>query len=248
MSAARLFCLPYSGASASVYARWERQLPRTIEVRPVELPGRGARMDEAPSTDPHALAAHLADEIADAIVGPYALFGHSLGALLAFEVAHVLRARGVPAPLVLFASGAEAPAVRDDADLRRPRSDAELVADLAAYGGTPHEALENPELMALVLPVLRADFLMCGAYAYDARRPALGCLVQGLGGLRDDIARADLEAWGRETAGPFDLAMFEGDHFFIHAQQERVLDLIGARIGALMPAAPALRDRLREAS
>lgn len=233
-----LFCLPYAGASAAFFAQWRRGLPAAIDVRPVELPGRGARIGEAPYTDPRALTRHLADAIAGSVTGPYALFGHSLGALLAFELAHELPARGIAAPRVLFASGCAGPAVCDGAFFRRPRSDADLRAVLSAYGATPPEALADTALMALVLPVLRADFALRGAYTY-APRPALACPIQALGGSRDDIARADLEAWGRETRGPFDLALFEGDHFFIHAQRAPVLDRVGHRIGTLaqVPAA-----------
>ncbi|MFS2126939.1 thioesterase II family protein, partial [Pseudomonas sp. Pseusp97] len=106
----RLFCLPYSGASAMVYARWKRQLPGWIDVCPVELPGRGRRFAESLHTDLRALASQLADEIAARLDQPYALFGHSLGGLLAFELAHALRDRGLPMPQALFASAAPAPA------------------------------------------------------------------------------------------------------------------------------------------
>src|SRR5207244_4092701 len=119
----RLFCLPYSGASATAYARWRRRLPASIEVRPVEWPGRGMRLDEPLMTDPHRLAEKLAGEIRPALDRPYALFGHSLGALIAVELAHALLDRGAPAPLVLYASGSEAPAVRDASKWREPLSD-----------------------------------------------------------------------------------------------------------------------------
>ena len=220
--AARLFCLPYSGASAMVYARWRRLLPSWLAVQPVELPGRGTRMAEPLGTDPHRLAESLADEIQDGLDGPYALFGHSLGALLAFELAHALLDRGAPAPLVLFASGTEAPAVRDGRRWERPRSDAEL--------------------MALVLPVLRADFLMCGAYAHRPRR-ALPCPVHVLGGTRDDVARPALEAWGRETAADFAIDLFDGDHFFIHSRQAEVLRVVDASVSRRIHGGPAASSR-----
>jgi len=242
VAAARLFCLPYSGASAMIYARWRRLLPSWLAVQPVELPGRGTRMAEPLGTDPHRLAEALADEIRDGLDGPYALFGHSLGALLAFELAHALLDRGAPAPLVLFASGTEAPAVRDDRRWECPRSDAELIADLRDYQGTPEDALADAELMALVLPVLRADFLMCGAYAHQPR-PALPCPVHVLGGTRDDVARPALEAWGRETAADFALDLFDGDHFFIHARQAEVLRVVDASVSRRIHGGPAASSR-----
>lgn len=231
--AARLFCLPYSGASAMVYGRWRRALPSWLAVHPVELPGRGARSEEPLATDLRGLAAALAGEVEDVIDEPYALFGHSLGSLLAFELAHALRERGVPPPLVLFASGGEAPAVRDDRALARPRSDAELIADLRGYQGTPEEALADPELMAVVLPVLRADFLLAGTYAYRPC-PALACPVHVLAGTRDDLGRPALEAWGRETRGGFAIDLFEGDHFFLHSRQAEVLGVLDAALSRRM--------------
>lgn len=104
----RMFCLPYSGASAMVYVRWRRALPDWLQVCPLELPGRGMRMDEPLQRDIKTLAAQLADEIGRDLGSPYALFGHSLGGLLAFELAHALKARNLPAPLALFASGTAA--------------------------------------------------------------------------------------------------------------------------------------------
>lgn len=236
--AARLFCLPYSGASAMVYGRWRRDLPSWLAVHPVELPGRGARSGEPLATELRGLAGSLAEEIRGAIDGPYALFGHSLGSLLAFELAHALRDRGAPPPLVLFASGGEAPAVRDDRELARPRSDAELIADLRGYRGTSEEALADPELMALVLPVLRADFLLSGTYAYRPR-PALTCPVHVLAGTADDLDRPALEAWGRETRGGFAIDLLEGGHFFLHSRQAEVLSLIGAALSRRMNGGPA---------
>jgi surfactin synthase thioesterase subunit len=225
----RLLCLPYSGGSAMFYARWRRLLPSWIDVRPVEWPGRGARMDEPLATDPRALASQLAAEVHAQLDAPYALFGHSLGALMAFELAHSLLDRGAPAPAVLFASGAEAPAVRDGSKWRLPLSDDALLQELRNLQGTPDEALSNTELMRSALPVLRADFLMCGAYAYRSR-PPLPCPVHVFGGADDETSREALLAWRQETSAEFTLRMLPGHHFFIHTQQAELLDLIGSAL------------------
>ncbi|MDQ8728325.1 alpha/beta fold hydrolase [Bradyrhizobium sp. LHD-71] len=221
----RLLCLPYSGGSAMLYARWRRLLPSWIDVQPVEWPGRGVRMDEPLATDPLQLASQLASELHPNIDRPYALFGHSLGALIAFELAHSLLDRCAPAPLVLFASGTEAPAVRDGSRWRQPLSDAALLKELRGLRGTPDEALSNDEIMRMALPVLRADFLMCGAYVHRERRP-LPCPIHVFGGDDDDTSRASLEAWKRETAAGFALDILQGHHFFIHTQQAEMLSLI----------------------
>jgi surfactin synthase thioesterase subunit len=211
------------------YARWRRLLPSWIDVRPVEWPGRGARMDEPLATDPRALASQLAVELLAQLDVPYALFGHSLGALIAFELAHSLLDRGAPAPAILFASGAEAPAVRDGNKWRLPLSDEELLKELRNLQGTPDEALLNAELMRSALPVLRADFLMCGAYVYPQRHP-LPCPVHVFGGVDDETSRESLQGWRQETSAEFTLHMLPGHHFFIHTQQAELIDLIGTAL------------------
>lgn len=221
----RLLCLPHAGGSAMAYARWRRLMPAPIAVEPMELPGRGARMDESFATDPHRLAEALADEVGEGLTGSYALFGHSLGALIAYELAHALIARGEAAPRLLIASGTDAPSLRDDSDWRRPRGDAELIAELRALRGTPEEAFASAELMEAVLPVLRADFLLCGAYAYRPR-PPLPCPILALGGSEDDVSRDSLRGWASETRAGFRLVMLPGAHFFIHERQAELVDLI----------------------
>jgi surfactin synthase thioesterase subunit len=218
----QLFCVPYSGASASVYARWQRGLPNEVRVCPVELPGRGARFADPLATDLPALARQLAAEILPLTGQPYALFGHSLGALLAVEMAYALRDLGAPAPRVLVASGTEAPSARADADLSRPLNDRQLIERLQCLGGTAPEVLDSPELLELILPVLRADFLLCGTYR-PLDRPPLSCPIRVFGGREDDASHADLCAWRQETQGEFALEWFDGGHFFIAHSQGQVL-------------------------
>jgi len=226
----RLICLPYAGGSAMIYARWKRTLPSWIDVLPLELPGRGARMDEPLHTDPAALADQLADELIGApLAAPYVLFGHSLGGLIAFEVAHRLLALGAPRPQMLLVSGTEAPAMRDGSRWREPLSDDALRDELLRLNGTPSEALESTEIMRGALPVLRADFLMCGNYSYQRRQP-LPCPVHVFGGELDETRTDALEAWRAETSAAFGLHMLPGDHFFIHTGQADLLNLIATVI------------------
>jgi surfactin synthase thioesterase subunit len=217
----RLFCFPYAGASALVYARWRRRLPDWLDVRPVELPGRGTRFDEALHTDIDTLATRLAEELRPAAAGPFALFGHSLGALLAFEVAHRLESE----PLALFVSGTHAPTRRNPARYEGLRTDGELIAELRKLNGTPPEVLNSPELLALTLPVLRADFQLCGGYRRQSR-PPLRCAIHVFGGEGDETTPDTLNAWREETRGAFSLRLFDGGHFFIHRHEERILDLV----------------------
>jgi len=235
-----LYCLPYSGASAMVYSRWRRKLPDWLAVRPVELPGRGSRLGESLQTDMCALARQLAKELMPELRRPYALFGHSLGALLAFELTHALRELGCPPPLMLFASGTAAPTRREDYEkgYAQAKSDEELVTELRDLQGTSEEVLANRELMNLTLPILRADFLMCGRYRYR-QRALLELPIHVLGGKSDRSSMEQLLAWGEETASGFFLEMFDGGHFFIHEHERRVLEIIGQGLSSRLGQARA---------
>jgi len=222
-----LLCLPYSGASAMVYSRWRRKLPQWLTLQPVELPGRGARFGEPLHTDMRRLALQLAEEHIATLKTPYAIFGHSLGALLACEMAHALRSLGCPEPVALFASGTAAPTMRADYDrgFAEPKTDAELIKQLRTLNGTREEVLANQELMSLTLPVLRADFLLCGRFE-PQQRPLLKCPVHVLGGKADRATTEQLIGWSKETHGSFSVDMLGGGHFFIHEHEAKVLRVI----------------------
>lgn len=218
----RLFCLPYSGASAMSYGRWRRSMPQWLQVRPLELPGRGMRMDEPLQSDMPRLAAQLADEISAELDRPYALFGHSLGGLLAFELAHALRERGLPAPLALFASATAGPARRDVSEYAVAKTDAQLMTRLRELKGTDEAVLANAELMQLMLPILRADFLLCGSFSYGQRAP-LPIPIHVFGGKQDSVRTEQLLDWQTDTCNRFSLDMFEGHHFFLVQQEVALL-------------------------
>ncbi|MHC8306629.1 thioesterase II family protein [Pseudomonas sp. PB3P13] len=227
MTQLTLLCLPYSGASAMVYSRWRRKVPEWLNVQPVELPGRGARFGEPLHTDMRRLAMQLAQEQKATLNAPYALFGHSLGALLACEMAHAFRSLGCSEPVALFASGTAAPTMRTDYDqgFANPKTDAELIEQLRTLNGTREEVLANEELMNLTLPILRADFLLCGRFE-PTRRPLLKCPVHVLGGKADRATTEQLIGWSRETHGSFSVDMLAGGHFFIHEHEAKVLRVI----------------------
>ena len=227
MTQLTLLGLPYSGASAMVYSRWRRKLPQWLTLLPVELPGRGARFGEPLHTDMRRLALQLAQEQIATLKTPYALFGHSLGALLACEMAHALRSLGCPESVALFASGTAAPTMRADYDrgFAKPKTDAELIEQLRTLNGTSEEVLANEELMSLTLPVLRADFLLCGRFE-PQQRPLLNCPVHVLGGKADRATTEQLIGWSKETRGSFSLDMLSGGHFFIHEHEAKVLRVI----------------------
>lgn len=222
----RLFCLPYAGGSARIYRSWARHLPPFVEVCPVQLPGRDSRIAEPPLSDLSGLVRASGRGLRPYFDRPFAFYGHSMGAVLAFELAHHLREEYGLQPEHLFASGRAAPQRG-----RRERSIYDLPADelleeLRELKGTPPEVLAHPELMSLMLPLLRADFALCDTYAY-AERPPLACHITALGGLRDtQVPREHLEAWRELTTGPFSLRMFPGDHFFLHGDEMLLLDVL----------------------
>jgi surfactin synthase thioesterase subunit len=222
-----LFCFPHAGSSSSVYVRWKRRLPDWIAVRPVELPGRGRRIREVLETTVHGLAERCLAELVDERSRPCALFGHSLGAVVAFEVARRWSELGQKAPLLLVASGSDAPCQRDRERHAALDTEEDLVAELARLGGTPREVLEDRELLALALPVVRADFAASAHYSSESQ---INCPIYVLGGERDTVSRDGLLAWRRHTHREFELDMLPGGHFFVHEHEADVLHRIAARL------------------
>lgn len=217
----RLFCFPYAGGGASIYRGWAAELPEEIEVCPVQLPGREQRLREKAFTRVEPLIAALADGLAAELDRPFAFFGHSMGALLAFELAHRLRAQQGPEPVHIVASARRAPQLPPDEDKTYLLPEPEFRAKLREIEGTPEAVLEHEELMELLSPLLRADFELNDTYE-PFERPALDCPITALGGLEDpDVTREHVEAWGKVTTGHFRLRMFPGHHFFLHDHDGR---------------------------
>jgi surfactin synthase thioesterase subunit len=240
-SPVRLLCFPYAGSSSVIYARWKRRLPAWIEVVPVELPGRGLRMLDALQTSMAGLLEAVSREARKHTGRPFAFFGHSLGALVAFELAHYLEVREMAAPLVVFASGTHAPSRRESEHFANLRSDAELHAELERLAGTPPSVLADPELMELTLPILRADFAVAAGYECASRK-SIRCPIHALGGTEDDTTQETLLAWRNHTRGDFALNMFVGGHFFIHDQEAHLLQVIQRRLLTLVGSRRPGRD------
>jgi len=224
----RLFCLPYAGGSARVFADWNQALPPWIDVVPLEPPGRGHRFDEPVTDDKAVVVTGLRDAALSDLDRPYAVFGHSLGAFLGFELILALQRLGRPA-CHFFASGAGAPHLptRNPA----PRfDDRQLRSHIAKLGGTPPELVANDELMELMLPVLRADFTLADTYQAPAGA-LLDCPMTAFCGDRDDEApAADVLAWQRHTRATCTVRMLAGDHFFVHSARDALLSLIASSL------------------
>ena len=221
----RLFCLPYAGGGASVFRAWSRSLPPEMVVCPIRLPGRESRLREAPYTSMAPLVEGLAYAIEPYLDLPFAIFGHSMGAWIGFEMAHRLAEHHM-APFQLVVSAMRAPQLgaRDAPAHRLP--DPEFVTRLREFQGTPAEALASPELLALMLPLLRADFELIETYRFSPR-PPLACPTLALGGLSNHgVPREDLLAWRELTRGAFKLHMLPGNHFFIRDSHAAVPHLL----------------------
>lgn len=221
-AAARLFCFPHAGGAAGEYAFWGDELA-SAEVGAIQLPGRGGRWEEAPLT---ALAA-VRDAIVDAVAfpPPCVLFGHSLGAVIAFEVARVLDARGA-APACVVVSAARAPHVASRLERVSHLGDAALLERLAHGQDTAiRELVDDPELHELVLPGLRADLQLAEGYRF-VDGPPLRCPIVALGGTADDLTRAELSQWERHTAAAFSIHLFDGDHFYTRTARGAVIQLL----------------------
>lgn len=222
----RLFCFPYAGGSALMFRRWPELLPPEVQVCPVLLPGRGPRRREPAFTDLRRMVEAFLPVMAEHLDRPFAFFGHSMGGAIAFELSRRLRRSYGVEPRHLFISGRRAPHLPDIEHPIYDLPEPEFKEELRRLNGTPAEVLEHPELMEMLIPLLRADISVSQTYTCEAR-PSLTCPVTVFGGTLDIYDEpAGLEAWREHTVGAFDLRMFDGDHFFINAEQQSILRLI----------------------
>jgi len=223
----RLFCFPYAGGGIFEYRTWAYALPPEIEVCAVQLPGREARLREMPFTKLRELCETLAQAIVPYLDKPFAFFGHSLGAFIAFELIRQLRRENCPMPLRLFVSGSRAPQLPNLEPPVYHLPDDELIREVnQRYGGIPAEVLKNAEMLEMLLPMLRADFAMHDTYVYRDDLP-LDCPISCFGGQQDSSTPVTpLEAWRDQTRNTFALQMFAGDHFFIRSARMPLLQAI----------------------
>jgi medium-chain acyl-[acyl-carrier-protein] hydrolase len=193
----------------------------------VQLPGRGHRLGEAPVSRMAPLVALIARELRPFLNKRFAFFGHSMGAAIAFEIARLLRRERAPQPSHLFISARRAPQVlRDPDSLTYNLPEAELIEDLRRLNGTPPEFFDEPDVLKVMLPLIRADFEVTQTYTYE-EEPPLDCPITVYGGLQDDgVKRENLDAWCTQTTAPCAVRLFPGDHFFINTKRDLLLQTL----------------------
>jgi medium-chain acyl-[acyl-carrier-protein] hydrolase len=230
----RLFCFHYAGGSAQTFHNWPAHLPPSVEMGAIQLPGRGHRLGEPHARRLAPLSRIAAQELLPYLDKPFVFFGHSLGALLCFETARSLRRENRLQPDHLFVSATEAPHRRLEESLSGLPKNA-LVKRLREFNGAPEEALENDELMDLMLPTIRADFELCETYEYHPE-PLLECPMTIYGGLEDhEVEVGRLAAWSEMTLGTCEIRMFPGGHFYIDSSRASFLQTFAGDLLQLRP-------------
>lgn len=233
----RLFCFPYAGVGPSIFRPWVAGLPADVELRLIQLPGREGRWREPALTNVADIADHITRALLPDVQLPFAFYGHSLGALIAFEVTRGLRAVGAPMPRQLFLGAHRAPHLPNPHPEMRHLPDAAFVDELRRrYDGIPTSVLENPELLELMLPCLRADFTAYETYQHRAEAP-LDCAISAFGGDRDQYVRThEVAGWRDQTSGRFRMRVVPGNHFFLQTERERLLAAVADDLSVLQRA------------
>lgn len=240
LAKARLFCFPFAGGSASYFFPFSRSLAPEIEVLAVQYPGRHERHSEPCIDSIPGLADGVFEDLAGQDDRPFAFFGHSLGSMVALEVALRLRHCGRQGPVWLFASGGRPRSYRA-AGFRAPRTEGELLAELRALGGTDERFFRSPELQSLILPAMRADYHAVATYEPPPPgRARVGCPITALIGDADPrTTPQEAVVWREYTTGAFDLRVLPGGHFYLDDCRSEVIDAISTILGALTPGSGA---------
>jgi medium-chain acyl-[acyl-carrier-protein] hydrolase len=222
----RLFCFPYAGGGASIFYDWSKYLPKDISVMAIQMPGHESRMAEELISDINLIIDKLAIAIAPYLGKPYIFYGHSLGALISFELARRLNKINAPLPKHFIVSGRAAPHTPSKKGIIHNLSDQEFIIKLKEYNGLPDIILHNQELLDLFLPIIRADFKLSEGYLYKEDTP-LPVPITALAGQDDNnIIIENVALWNKHTTKNFKEYVLPGDHFFIKTECEAVLKII----------------------
>ncbi|MGZ3237415.1 MAG: thioesterase II family protein [Burkholderiaceae bacterium] len=228
----RLFCFPYAGGSAAIYHQWPSHVSTDIELLAIQYPGRATRLREPLRKNLNLLLDDIEQAITPLLNKPFAFFGHSMGATVAYELTRRLYAGQKPLPMHLFFSGRSAPHLPAVKPPVHNLPDKEFLESMRNLNGTPAELLEHSELMELMLPIIRTDFQLLETWEHQAS-PPFNIPVSVFGGLADDgVPLENLDAWAACTTGKMKRHMFPGDHFFLHQQYPAMLNIINRALSS----------------
>jgi surfactin synthase thioesterase subunit len=229
-----VFCLPFAGGSKYSYRGYVNAAPRNIEVVPLEIPGRGSRSKEKLLTNIHLILDDVFMQVRDRVSQPYAIYGHSMGTLLAYLLTKRLVTAKMPLPLHLFLSGSGGPAVHHREEVYHLLPKAAFLNKIRNMGGSPDEILDDEILMNFFEPILRADFQATETYQYAPLGPfdiPMTCMI----GLQEKTTYEEVLAWKRETTGSFEVMQFPGKHFFIFDHENEILKIIDDKLKTSIP-------------
>lgn len=228
-AATRLFLFPYAGSGPAVFNKWTSGFPDSVEIYIAHFPGRGSRHQEPVIKQITTLAEKFSQAIQPLSDKPFAFFGHSLGGLVAFELTRQLRQHNLPQPQMLFVSACGAPHLPDPNPPIHKLSDPEFIDALKKLNGFPSEILNQPEIMQLLLPTLRADFEAVERYPHETDVSPLPVPIIAFAGVDDArLSQERVEGWALHTDTGFIAQYFPGDHFFINTCREAVITSIAA--------------------
>lgn len=218
---------PYAGGGPTAFGKWISDFPAHIEVRIAHYPGRGSRHNEAPIKDLAVLIGSIQFAIQPLLDKPFAFFGHSFGGLVAYVLTQSLRQNNLPQPKVLFISACSAPHIPDPNPSTHTLTDPEFVNALRKFNGIPSEIVNNPKIIELLLPTLRADFEAVESYQHDSSERPLSCPIVVFGGSNDPrVSQERMEGWASLTRSRFTSIYFPGDHFYINSVKDEIVQSI----------------------
>lgn len=220
----RLFCFAYAGGSATVFRTWANYLPKTMELCPIEIPGRGRQIKSSAYTEIQPLVRAIATNIIPYLDKPFALFGYSMGSLISFELTRLLGSEYNFHPLHLFVAARQAPQLPAEKPSISQLPDTDFLTAISQFNGISSAVLQNAELMQIFLPIIRADFTVLESYVYTPQ-PPLDCPITAFGGLQDPtVSYPALSGWEEQTLASFCLHQIDGDHFFINTAKSILLN------------------------
>lgn len=223
----KLFCIPFAGGSESMYFEWQKYLSSTITLNPVLLKGRGRKINEKFYSSIEEAVDDIFKHNFQAIEDEnYAIYGHSMGGLLAYEIYYKIIEEGIKEPSHLFFSGCKAPHLSREKKKISDLSDEKLLLELEQMGGTKKEFIDNNELMEIFLPVIRSDFNMIEKYNYIQKDYKINCGVTILNGNRDDITLTELLSWKELIQEKYKIHNLDGDHFFLESNLKNITSII----------------------